>query len=56
MAIGDVVPVVSRIPVSVRIVSIVPVTVGRERWVVSDVEGSRAFDINHFPDRDFEIG
>jgi len=55
MAIGGVVNVVSRISVSVGIISIVPVAVREEGWVVSDVEGRRAFDVDHFPDRDFEI-
>jgi len=47
VTVGDIVSVVSRISVSVRIVSIV--TVAEERWVVSDVEGGRAFDVDHFP-------
>jgi len=40
VAIGGVVSVVSRISVSVGIVSVVPVAVGEEGWVVPDVEGS----------------
>jgi len=50
MAIGNVVSVVSRISVSVGIVSIVSVAVEEERWIVSDVKGRRAFDVDHFPD------
>ena len=55
MAVGCVVSVVSRISVSVGIVSIVPVAVGKEGWVVSDVERRRAFYIDHFPDGGFKI-
>ena len=50
-----VVSVVSRISVSVGIVSVVSVTVGEEGWVVPDVERRRAFDVDHFPDGDFEM-
>ena len=42
--------VVSRISVSVGIISVVSVAVGEEGWVVPDVEGRRAFDVYHFPD------
>ena len=45
-----VVSVVSRISVSVGIVSVIPIAVGEEGWVVPDVEGRRAFDVYHFPD------
>ena len=55
MAVGCVVSVVSRISVSVGIVSIVSVAVGKEAWVVSDVERRRAFYIDHFPDGSFKI-
>ena len=54
MAIG-IVSVVPRISVSVGIVPVVSVAVGEEGWVVSDVEGRRAFDVDHFPDGDFEM-
>jgi len=54
VAVGGVVSVVSRISVSVGIVSVVPVAVGEEGWVVPDVEGSRAFDVDHFPDGGFK--
>ena len=49
----DVVSVVPWISVPVGIISVVSVAVGEERWVVSDVEGRRAFDVDHFPDGDF---
>ena len=55
MAVGCIVPVVSRISVSVGIVSVVPVAMGKEGWVVSDVEGRRTFDVDHFPDGDLKI-
>lgn len=42
--------VVSRISVSVGIVSVVSVAVGEKGRVVPDVEGCRAFDVYHFPD------
>jgi len=55
VAVGCVVSVVSRISVSVGIVSIVPVAMGKEGRVVSDVEGRRTFDVDHFPDGDSKI-
>jgi len=55
VAVGCVVSVVSRISVSVGIVPVVPVAMGKEGWVVSDVEGRRTFDVDHFPDGDLKI-